>query len=168
MLARDFLNNYIFLAVGRVGSTSENITQKVIWVEEHEKRGYLLDLLNATGKNWIFFLNLVSSKLITSTENVFFLSETFDAENLILIFVETKRGVDQLSDFLHSEGFPATSIHGDRQQRDREEALKYFRSGRTPILVATAVSFLIFNNLIIHKPKVEFSLNDATFWTLET
>jgi ATP-dependent RNA helicase DDX3X len=49
MLARDFLNNYIFLAVGRVGSTSENITQKVIWVDEHEKRGYLLDLLNGTG-----------------------------------------------------------------------------------------------------------------------
>jgi ATP-dependent RNA helicase DDX3X len=38
------------LAVGRVGSTSENITQKILWVEEHEKRGYLLDLLNATGK----------------------------------------------------------------------------------------------------------------------
>lgn len=29
ILARDFLDNYIFLAVGRVGSTSENITQKV-------------------------------------------------------------------------------------------------------------------------------------------
>jgi superfamily II DNA/RNA helicase len=45
MLARDFLNNYVFLAVGRVGSTSENITQKVVWVEENEKREYLLDLL---------------------------------------------------------------------------------------------------------------------------
>ena len=29
MLARDFLHEYVFLAVGRVGSTSENITQKV-------------------------------------------------------------------------------------------------------------------------------------------
>ncbi len=67
--------------------------------------------------------------------------ESFDAENLTLVFVETKRGVDQLSDFLHNEGFPATSIHGDRTQRDREEALKCFRSGRTPILIATAVSF---------------------------
>lgn len=45
MLARDFLSNYIFLAVGRVGSTSENITQKIVWVEEHDKRSYLLDLL---------------------------------------------------------------------------------------------------------------------------
>jgi len=48
MLARDFLSNYIFLAVGRVGSTSENITQKIVWVEEHEKRSYLLDLLQAS------------------------------------------------------------------------------------------------------------------------
>ena len=29
MLARDFLHDYVFLAVGRVGATSENITQKV-------------------------------------------------------------------------------------------------------------------------------------------
>lgn len=52
MLARDFLDEYIFLAVGRVGSTSENITQKVVWVEESDKRSFLLDLLNATGKDW--------------------------------------------------------------------------------------------------------------------
>jgi len=49
MLARDFLDNYIFLAVGRVGSTSENITQKILWVEEHDKRTYLLDILNTSG-----------------------------------------------------------------------------------------------------------------------
>ena len=49
VLARDFLHDYIFLAVGRVGSTSENITQKVVWVEEEDKRSFLLDLLNASG-----------------------------------------------------------------------------------------------------------------------
>ena len=48
-LARNFLDNYIFLAVGRVGSTSENITQKIVWVEEQDKRFFLLDLLNAAG-----------------------------------------------------------------------------------------------------------------------
>jgi superfamily II DNA/RNA helicase len=43
MLARDFLNDYVFLTVGRVGSTSENITQRVIYAQEHEKRcvGYV-------------------------------------------------------------------------------------------------------------------------------
>lgn len=39
--------------MGRVGSTSENITQKVVWVEEVDKRSFLLDLLNATGKQSI-------------------------------------------------------------------------------------------------------------------
>ena len=53
MLARDFLVNYIFLAVGRVGSTSENITQKAVWVDEPDKRSFLLDLLNASGKSLV-------------------------------------------------------------------------------------------------------------------
>lgn len=58
MLARDFLHDYIFLAVGRVGSTSQNITQKVVWVDECDKRSFLLDLLNASG--WCLAEKLVS------------------------------------------------------------------------------------------------------------
>ena len=48
---RDFLRDYIFLAVGRVGSTTENITQKIVWVEEQDKRSFLLDLMDASGLN---------------------------------------------------------------------------------------------------------------------
>ncbi|KAK6026502.1 helicase protein, partial [Ostertagia ostertagi] len=49
VLAQDFLMpNYVFLAVGRVGSTSENIMQKVVWVEEHEKRSGATPILVAT------------------------------------------------------------------------------------------------------------------------
>ena len=59
---------------------------------------------------------------------------------MTLVFVETKKGADQLDEFLYREQFPVTSIHGDRTQREREEALKRFRAGRSPILVATAVS----------------------------
>ncbi|KAI8510338.1 ATP-dependent RNA helicase ddx3x [Branchiostoma belcheri] len=113
MLARDFLDNYIFLAVGRVGSTSDNITQKVVWVDEQDKRSFLLDLLNATGKG---------------------------PDSLTLTFVETKKGADALEDFLYREGYPVSSIHGDRSQREREDALMTFRTGKTPILVATAVA----------------------------
>lgn len=61
-------------------------------------------------------------------------------ESLTLVFVETKKGADSLEYFLQREGYPAGSIHGDRSQREREEALKTFRSGKVPILVATAVS----------------------------
>ncbi|KOS18458.1 ATP-dependent RNA helicase DED1 [Escovopsis weberi] len=110
MLARDFLKDYVFLSVGRVGSTSENITQKVEFVEDHDKRSVLLDILHT------------------------------HAGGLTLIFVETKRMADSLSDFLINQSFPATSIHGDRSQRERERALEFFRNGRCPILVATAVA----------------------------
>ena len=64
-------------------------------------------------------------------------------DSLTLVFVETKKGADALEDFLYREGYACTSIHGDRSQRDREEALHQFRSGRCPILVATAVSMSV-------------------------
>ncbi|KAM7204394.1 P-loop containing nucleoside triphosphate hydrolase protein [Rhypophila sp. PSN 637] len=116
MLARDFLKDYVFLSVGRVGSTSENITQKVEYVEDADKRSVLLDILHTQGEGGA------------------------DKLGLTLIFVETKRMADSLSDFLIAQNFPATSIHGDRTQRERERALEMFRNGRCPILVATAVA----------------------------
>lgn len=56
---RDFLDNYIFLAVGRVGSTSENITQKIVWVDECDKRSFLMDILDASAGNNIIVLILI-------------------------------------------------------------------------------------------------------------
>lgn len=61
---------------------------------------------------------------------------------LTLVFVETKKGADLLEEYLCKVGYPATSIHGDRSQREREAALNSFKRGVTPILVATAVSFI--------------------------
>ena len=46
-LASDFLSNYIFLAVGRVGSSTDLIVQRVEHVQEIDKRSHLLDLLHA-------------------------------------------------------------------------------------------------------------------------
>ena len=43
-LAGDFLRDYVFLAVGRVGSTSENITQKIVWVEEAVRAIYIFSI----------------------------------------------------------------------------------------------------------------------------
>lgn len=119
-LAQDFLENYIFLSVGRVGSTSENITQHVVWVAEEDKRSFLLDILNSAG--------------LGAEGN------SIKSESLTLVFVETKKGADSLEDFLYRRQYPVTSIHGDRSQREREEALRLFRNGQCPILVATAVS----------------------------
>merc|ERR1719182_281713 len=108
-MAMDFLDDYIFVTVGRVGSTTEFITQKLEYVEDRDKEALLLDLLNAV-------------------------------PGLTLVFVETKRMADTLEYQLSETGLPATSIHGDRTQREREDALASFRAGRTPVLVATDVA----------------------------
>ena len=110
-LARSFLKDYIFLSVGRVGSTSENITQRIEYVDDQDKKSLLLDLLVAE-----------------------------ESGGLVLVFVETKRMADSLCDFLCAQRHMATSIHGDRTQREREMALNAFKTGRAPILVATAVA----------------------------
>lgn len=73
---------------------------QVVWVENHEKRDYLLDLIASAAK-----------------------------DTLALVFVETKRGADQLEGYLYDAGFPSTSIHGDRTQYEREQALYDFRTG---------------------------------------
>lgn len=63
-------------------------------------------------------------------------------DSLTLIFVETKKSCDSLDYFLYQNGKPSTCIHGDRSQAEREAALHSFRSGRTPVMVATAVRTL--------------------------
>ncbi|KAF6242394.1 P-loop containing nucleoside triphosphate hydrolase protein [Scenedesmus sp. NREL 46B-D3] len=108
-LAADFLHDYIFLTVGRVGSSTDLIAQHVEYVQQDQKRETVLDCVNTV-------------------------------EGLTLVFVETKRGADQLEDYLLRQNLPATSIHGDKSQGEREMALRAFRSGKCRILVATDVA----------------------------
>jgi len=109
-MALDFLQDYLFLTIGIVGGASKDVTQTVFEVEKFSKREKLLELLKEVG-----------------TEKT-------------LVFVETKRNADFLASALSSEGFPTTSIHGDRLQRERETALSDFKNGTCPVLVATAVA----------------------------
>jgi ATP-dependent RNA helicase DDX3X len=109
-LAADFLNEYIFLTVGRVGSASKDVTQTVEYVENQDKLEHLM--------RFLLTIN----------------------DGLILIFVETKRSCDYIEDVLCGKGFPACSIHGDKSQREREDSLRSFKTGRTPVMVATDVA----------------------------
>lgn len=109
-LAQDFLTNYIFLAVGRVGSTTDFIKQEVEYVPDWAKPGKLLELL-----------------------------PTFDGQRA-LVFTQTKKGADELERFLSNQNFSCMVIHGDKNQRDRERALNQFRRGYVHILIATDVA----------------------------
>lgn len=58
----------------------------------------------------------------------------------ILIFVETKKGCDHVTKQLRMDGWPALSIHGDKNQAERDWVLAEFKSGRNPIMTATDVA----------------------------
>ncbi|KAH0485583.1 MAG: hypothetical protein KVP17_000811 [Porospora cf. gigantea B] len=111
-LAKNFMNNYLFLTVGRIGSTSEFIKQHLIQTRlEDDKPRKLLELIAATTTG-----------------------------GLMLIFVETKRKAAMIEKFLLGKQIRAVSIHGDKNQREREAALEYFRNGAYPVMVATDVA----------------------------
>ncbi|KAF7554003.1 hypothetical protein G7Z17_g3255 [Cylindrodendrum hubeiense] len=110
-LAKQYLAaSHVRFRVGRAGSTTENIKQVVLEAERHEKRDVLIRLLEEM------------SGIRT------------------IIFVNSRQEADNLDDFLFNMQLPVTSIHSDRTQQEREAAMRGFRSGNAPILIATGVT----------------------------
>lgn len=58
----------------------------------------------------------------------------------VLIFGQTKYGVEALSNSLEERGFAVTCIHGDKTQPKRQRALNQFKQDNVQILVATDVA----------------------------
>ena len=61
-------------------------------------------------------------------------------EGNVIIFLEKKKSVDKLEDFLLNRNYNAIGIHGDKLQVERQKAIKQFSNGEIPILVATDVA----------------------------
>ncbi|XP_043402853.1 probable ATP-dependent RNA helicase DDX4 isoform X12 [Chelonia mydas] len=110
-LAGEFLKpEYLFVAVGQVGGACSDVQQTILQVSQYSKREKLVEILQSI------------------------------RDERTMVFVETKKKADFIATFLCQEKIPTTSIHGDREQREREEALGDFRSGKCPVLVATSVA----------------------------
>ncbi|KAL4897535.1 P-loop containing nucleoside triphosphate hydrolase protein [Aspergillus ambiguus] len=110
-LARKHLSDdHVRVRIGRPGSTHVNVDQRIVFVEENLKKQALYDLL----------LSMPPSRT--------------------LVFVNRRNEADLVDDYLYNMGLPSTSIHSDRTQREREDALRAFRTAKCPILVATGVS----------------------------
>ena len=58
----------------------------------------------------------------------------------VLVFMRTKQGAERLARRLSTMGIRATSLHADRTQQQRSQAIEGFRSGTYPVLVATDVA----------------------------
>ncbi|KAJ9226488.1 hypothetical protein DTO212C5_1407 [Paecilomyces variotii] len=110
-LARNYLaDDHVRIRIGRAGSAHLNVEQQIIYSEENKKKQCLYDLL----------ISMPPSRT--------------------LVFVNNKTQADFLDDYLFNMGLPSTSIHSDRTQREREDALRAFKTAKSPILVATGVS----------------------------
>uniref|UniRef100_A0A8C2Y560 RNA helicase n=1 Tax=Coturnix japonica TaxID=93934 RepID=A0A8C2Y560_COTJA len=110
-LAGEFLKtDYIFLVIGNTCGACSDVQQNILQVPRLSKRDKLIEVLQSTGGE------------------------------RTMVFVETKKKADYIAAFLCQENLPSTSIHGDREQREREIALHDFRSGKCQILVATSVA----------------------------
>ncbi|MCM1415349.1 MAG: DEAD/DEAH box helicase [bacterium] len=57
-----------------------------------------------------------------------------------LIFCNTKRMVDELTEHLKGRGYEVEGLHGDLTQGQRDTVMNLFRSGRTNLLIATDVA----------------------------
>lgn len=60
--------------------------------------------------------------------------------NSVLIFARTKYRAQKVSQQIERAGFKVTSLHGDRSQGQRQAALKGFKDGTHPIMVATDIA----------------------------
>ncbi|KAI4335749.1 hypothetical protein L6164_014361 [Bauhinia variegata] len=129
-LASGFLSNYIFLAAGRVGSSTELIVQKVELVQDIDKRNHLLDLLHS---------QMVNGANVKQT--------------LTLVFVAIKKGADALEFWLSRKGFPAIAIHGDKVQATDDYVHRIGRTGRAG-KSGLATAFFSDNNAPLAKALV--------------
>lgn len=109
-LAKTFLNNPKRIEVTPVGRPADKITQSVHFVEKRDKLALLKDLLSA------------------------------HPQELTVIFVRTKHGAERMCKQLSAAGFATEAIHGNRNQNQRDRALKAFRAGKVHVLVATDVA----------------------------
>ncbi|EFA12740.2 uncharacterized protein LOC103312134 isoform X2 [Tribolium castaneum] len=113
-LAEEFLVDYIQVNIGGLSlAANHNIKQIVEVCEESEKEEKLCKLLKEIGS---------------------------DSCNKIIVFVETKKKVDDITKCIRREGYAAISIHGDKSQPERDYVLSEFRTGKSSILVATDVA----------------------------
>lgn len=58
----------------------------------------------------------------------------------VLVFANTKRGVDRIYKMLRDKGFKVGTIHGNKSQNQRQRAINNFKNNTIEVLIATDVA----------------------------
>lgn len=113
-LAKKILKNPVEITVGGKSVVAPEITQIV---EVREEEGKFLRLLELLGELY-----------------------DKDEDARTLVFVERQEKADKLLKELLQKGYPCMSIHGGKDQVDRDSTISDFKNGIIPILIATSVA----------------------------
>lgn len=109
-LTAQFLDNPVTISV-RTSETSDHVEQDVVEFDDKDHKYYLLEEM--------------------------LLKDEYDK---VLVFGETKFGVQRLADKLNKTEIKAAAIHGNKSQSQRTRALDAFKAGKVNVLVATDVA----------------------------
>lgn len=109
-LARHALNDHAAVEIGQRAEAAEGVEHILVAVDRSDKRAVLAAMLDQIPKG------------------------------RTLVFTRTKWGADMLARHLRADGHQVTALHGDKTQTMRNRALERFKTGKTPILVATDVA----------------------------
>ncbi|XP_027500548.1 probable ATP-dependent RNA helicase DDX43 isoform X2 [Corapipo altera] len=108
-LAKSYLKDPMIVYVGTLDLAAVNtVEQRVVIIAEEEKRAFMHGFI-----------------------------ESMKPKDKVIIFVGKKLTADDLASDFGIQGIPVQSLHGNREQCDREQALDDFKKGRVKILVAT-------------------------------
>ncbi len=109
-LANRILKDPVFISITQGETTNSDIEQLYYVIDEHERDDAIIRLMDS--------------------------EETKKA----VVFCRTKSEVDRLSNVLSNAGYLANGLHGDMEQRQRENVIKGFKNNSVSVLVATDVA----------------------------
>ena len=109
-LAGSFLKNAVMVDVSPKEVTVDRIAQKIMFIRKADKRRLLV--------------NIIKDEKVRRG----------------IVFTRTKHGANRLVKQLDQSGIDAAAIHGNKSQGARTKALKGFKDGDIPILVATDIA----------------------------
>lgn len=118
-IAADFLKpDYYFISVGKVGSTHSRIRQRFEWVS-----------YDSTAK----------TNAVVRSVRSFWKNKT-NKDKSIIVFCNTKQATEAIGQELKKQKISCRILHGDKLQKERNQALKEFSSGKVKILVCSDVA----------------------------
>ena len=103
-------------------------------------------------KDPVFIKTLPKKKSEGSIEQIYYLVKESEREAALirlidshspskaLVFCRTKKEVDRLSNYLLTLGYPVRTLHGDMEQKQRQDAIHSFRRGSCKLLIATDIA----------------------------